>query len=402
MDYKAKMYQLLASKGFIGEDATEAKIDEMVSTITPAMNIEGDKYEKAFKIADTYFSDDVPSVPSPTEEIRVSSPTSAEKAPIIGEDDFKALKSLLDAQAPKRTNYSENTSISKFVFDKVPVCDALSDQDKKQEFVPSSIDQAILERYKADVADIGDEENSKNFNKVYDAIRDGNKLPAFFNEKALPSIKGVVLNAASEENSATKETEMLKVSQLVKVMLEKSDGTILGDTESDPGAILSTHQKKNSSGVVENATCVKFTNKKEVFDIVKKSGYKDTTKAVFVNDVSSEQPTKEGNLRSAISFQVYKRDTAGAICYQKDGKTKVRRTIRVTGKGLVPNYVINDAYSLFQTKNNIRTKGDKQYISEDMQSKFQQILAKGLSATKEGSDLINAKDNNVQNSLGEF
>lgn len=334
----------LAQRGIIG-DAVETEIEKIVKSIPQLVRdqYDADDVVAAAQYADKYYAamDGGAPVAQPTK-----APTGGAVEVSIPAADLKAIQEFQSNTRAARTEKAQKTKITMLIGDK-PYPGTYLKPDQK---MTPKCDIAKFEAYRENLVDTP--ENKAAYEKCLEAIRNNTPMDIYIPEETKwnPRVIGAEVSTPAENGSAL-EQKPFDMKGLLAFVAYDLCGYIMCDANGI-GAKLGTVRTKKSAKASSTQSALSpklnLVNRKEAFQSPDKHMF-----ASQVKKNGAEVLTKEGSVRSALSFQVYngKTDAMG---------TKQTRTVRVFGRTQVPrwerkNAAFEDLFGATEKQTNVVT-----------------------------------------------
>jgi len=323
--------------------------------------------------------------------------------PTLSPEQQSAAKATFSKQQTSRQEYSQKAVIAGLIFDKVPAVKAIEEagiEAKVGKMVIKTLTEDKINAYREKVAAYANDPsvpeevgtaNTAAFDEMVAAMHNATDVKVYINDKAMPSIKGVVVEEPTADSANMTTNRYTQKKFLNNVMLGKSAGHILppASRANLPTAMLAEAHSKDKNGIETSKTIVKIGKKKEVYEA------NDNT-ALYAYVPKSGEVVTSDKLKTADSFKIFAYDKQGNIKTTAKGD-KVVRTVRFSGTGdfvaYVPNTSVEDE---FRPSATAATKDDIRSLAENKIEMFEKLIIANLATTGEVQDMANtmAKANN--------
>lgn len=333
-----------AQRGVVG-DAVNEHIQKVVNSI-PAIvrsNYHEDDTIAAAQYVDKYFAtleNGQPTTQVPTETTKATTEFA------IPASDLKAIQAYQNNTKAQRTDRAAKTRIAKLVGDKPYPGTYLNKDDK---MIPNA-DVAKFESYREKLVDTP--ENVQAFNQCLEAVKNKTPMAIYIPEEGKWSPRTIGAEITTPADNGTGMVEKTyDTNKLLSFIAFDLTGVIVNDANSAGAKLASVRARKTSKAAASQTALTPRLN-----IVNRKVAFANPDKHVFASRIKkngNDVVTKEGTVRSALSFQIYTGKT------DKMGEKKTR-TIRVPGRMAVPrwerlNPVYEDIFGPTEKQSNIVT-----------------------------------------------
>lgn len=321
---RANLELKLAQRGIVGE-AVDEEISKIVKAIPELMrdNYDADDTVAAAQYVDKYFA---------KMDGEVAPTAQTPKAPAVGGTpeisipaaEMKNITSFMNATRASRMEKAQHTKITRVVGDKPYPGTYLH---AGTTMIPHA-DETKFAAYEEKLVDTP--ENREAYKKCMDAIKSKSPMEIYIPEegKWSPRTVGIEVTTPGETGSA-EVTKTLDTDQAVSFVACELAGYITCDANGIGAKLASVRVKKSAKASASQSPLSPRLN-----IVNRKHAYEDANMHVFASKVKkngNEVVTKEGNVRSALSFQIRTGKT------DSQGREKTR-TVRVPGRTNIPRW----------------------------------------------------------------
>lgn len=318
----------LAGRGIVG-DAVEPEIEKIVKSIPQLVRGQypEDDVEAAARYADVYYA--AMSGTQPTAQPTVAPKTGGQVEVSIPAAELKALQEFQNNTRAARTEKAQKTKIVRLIGDK-PYPGTYLKPDMKME---PKCDIVKYEAYRENLVDTP--ENKQNYEKCLEAIRNKTPMEIYIQEESKwnPRVLGAEVSSPADNGSAPEQKPMDMKGLLAFVAYELCGFILCG--EDGIGAKLGTVRTKKAA----KASSTQPTLAPKLNIVNRKEAFKKPEQHTFASRIKKNGETvltKEGAVRSALSFQIYTGKTDAM------GNKKVR-IVRVYGRAQLPRWERSNA-----------------------------------------------------------
>lgn len=325
MDARRDLELKLAGRGIVG-DAVDEEIKAIAKAIPEIVrgSYDADETIAAAQYADKYYAALENGGGAPTPQTPAQPKVGGTPEVSIPAADLKAIQQFQNSTKAARNEKAAKTRIVKLIGDKPYPGDYLG---KDLKMTPNS-DEDKFAKYREVLVDTP--ENIDAYNKCMEAIKNKTLMDIYIPERSKwsPRTIGAEVSTPSDNGSGVSEKPM-DMNQLIAFVAFELAGIIVNDAKTIGAKLASVRVKKSKKASASQgalAPRLNISNRKLAYATADLHTFASVPKKN-----GNEVLTKEGTVRSALSFQIYTGKT------DKDGNKKVR-TVRVSGRANVPKW----------------------------------------------------------------